>query len=47
MKSWEASVEVNGALEKLQFEAENPVEWIWQRYGMCCYIEYVKEVEEK
>jgi hypothetical protein len=48
MKDYEASIEVNGELEKVRFSTDKrPIEWLWERYGMSCYIEYVKEVEEE
>lgn len=51
MKKYISSVELDNKLEEIEFETkDNPIEYLWQRYGMSCYIEYVKlkeDVEEE
>lgn len=45
---YEASIEINNELEKLEFKTDkNPVEYLWERYGMSSYIEYVKELKDE
>lgn len=45
MKKYRASIEIDNKLEKVEFETkENPVEYIWQRYGMDSFIESVEEL---
>lgn len=42
---YEASIELNHQLQKVEFETDgSPVQYLWDRYGMSCYIEYVKEI---
>lgn len=46
---YEASIQINNKLTKINFELkndENPIEYLWGRYGMDTYIEYLKEIEE-
>lgn len=45
MKRYIASIEVNNKLETIVFETDgNQVEYLWKRYGMSTFIEYVDEV---
>lgn len=47
MKKYEANIEVNNELQLIEFETDlNPVEYLWQRYGMSSYIEFVNELKE-
>lgn len=46
MKRYVALVEIAGILEKIEFETDDlPVKWLWNRFGMSCYIEDVREYE--
>lgn len=46
MKRYEAKVEINGQLEKVEFETDgSPVQYLWNRYGMSSYIEYIEELK--
>lgn len=48
MKKYEANIEINNELQLIEFETNsNPVEYLWQRYGMSSYIEFVNEVTEE
>lgn len=43
---YQASIDVNGELEKVTFETDgNPIEYLWGRYGMASYIEYVEVLD--
>lgn len=47
MKKYEANIEVNNELQLIEFETDlSPVEYLWQRYGMSSYIEFVHELKE-
>lgn len=47
MKKYEASVEINNELQLIEFETDlKPIEYLWQRYGMSSYIEFVNKLEE-
>ena len=47
MKNYEANIEINNELQLIEFETDlNPIEYLWQRYGMSSYIEFVNELEE-
>lgn len=47
MKKYEANIEINNELQLIEFETDlNPIEYLWQRYGMSSYIEFVNELEE-
>lgn len=47
MKKYEANIEINNELQLIEFETDlKPVEYLWQRYGMSSYIEFVNELEE-
>lgn len=47
MKKYEANIEINNELQLIEFETDsNPVEYLWQRYGMSSYIEFVNELKE-
>ena len=47
MKKYEANIEINNELQLIEFETDlKPIEYLWQRYGMSSYIEFVHEVEE-
>lgn len=46
MKKWTANLMINNVLEVVDFETdENPIEYLWGRYGMDSYIERLEEVE--
>lgn len=48
MKKYEANIEINNELQLIEFETDlNPIEYLWQRYGMSSYIEFVNEVIEE
>lgn len=45
MKKYLASIELENQLEKVNFETEgSPVEYLWGRYGMDSYIEWIQDV---
>lgn len=45
MKKYIASIEINNELNQIKFKTdENPIEFLWQQYGMDSYIESVKEL---
>lgn len=45
IKEYIASIELGGKLTKIEFKTdERPVEYLWERYGMDAYIEYVKDI---
>lgn len=47
MKKYEANIEINNELQLIEFETDlKPIEYLWQRYGMSSYIEFVNELEE-
>lgn len=47
MKKYEANIEIDNELQLIEFETDlKPVEYLWQRYGMSSYIEFVNELEE-
>ncbi len=47
MKKYKAQIELVGELTEVEFEtADNPVEYLWQQYGISTYIARVEEVEE-
>ena len=47
MKKYEANIEFDNELQLIEFETDlKPVEYLWQRYGMSSYIEFVNELEE-
>lgn len=47
MKKYEANIEIGNELQLIEFETDlKPVEYLWQRYGMSSYIEFVNELEE-
>lgn len=42
-----ATIMIENQLEDIKFETEdNPVEFLWTRYGMDSYIEKLEEVTE-
>lgn len=48
MKDYKASIMIDNKLEKVEFETEdNPVEFLWTRYGMDTFIEYIIEKKEE
>lgn len=48
MKRYIAYIEIDSEIEPLNFETEeNPIDFIWGRYGISTYIESVSEVEEE
>ena len=47
MKKYQANIEINNELQLIEFETDlKPVEYLWQRYGMSSYIEFVNKLEE-
>lgn len=47
MKKYEANIEINNELQLIEFETDlKPIEYLWQRYGMSSYIEFVNKLEE-
>ena len=47
MKKYEANIEIDNELQLIEFETDlKPIEYLWQRYGMSSYIEFVNELEE-
>lgn len=47
MKKYEANIEINNELQLIEFETDlKPIEYLWQRYGMSSYIEFVNELGE-
>lgn len=47
MIKYKAMIEVSGQLEPFEFETnENPIEHIWQYYGMSIYIQDLREIQE-
>lgn len=47
MKKYEANIEINNELQLIEFETDlKPIEYLWQRYGMSSYIEFVNELKE-
>ena len=48
MKKYEANIEINNKLQLIEFETDlKPIEYLWQRYGMSSYIEFVNKLEER
>lgn len=48
MKYYEASIMIDNSLRVLKFKIKgNPIEYLWGRYGMDSYIEYIKELDEE
>lgn len=48
MKQYVAYLILGEERKKLEFETDiQPVEFLWQRYGMSTYIESVAEVENE
>lgn len=46
MKKYVAYLQINNELTKIEFETDsNPVDFLWQRYGMSTYIERIIQVE--
>ena len=46
MKRYEAKVEISSQLVKVEFETDgSPVKYLWDRYGMSSYIEYIEELK--
>lgn len=44
---YEANIEINNELQLIEFETDlKPIEYLWQRYGMSSYIEFVNKLEE-
>lgn len=42
-----ANIEIDNQLEKIEFETEdNPVSYLWAKYGMSSYIEKIEEVDD-
>lgn len=47
MKKYEANIEMDNELQLIEFETDlKPIEYLWQRYGMSSYIEFVNELKE-
>ncbi|WP_207463868.1 hypothetical protein [Enterococcus mundtii] len=47
MKNYKARIVINNILETIPFETnENPIEYLWGRYGMDSYIEFLEEEVE-
>lgn len=48
MKKYIANLVLDNELTKVEFEIkDNPIEYLWTRYGMDTYIESVQEVKEE
>lgn len=48
MKKYNANLVLDSELTKVEFETkDNPIEYLWTRYGMDTYIESVYEVKEE
>ena len=48
MKKYIATLVLDNELTKVEFEIkDNPIEYLWTRYGMDTYIESVHEVKEE
>lgn len=48
MMTYEAQVVVSGDLQTYRFETDgNPVEFLWERFGMSSYIESLKEIKDE
>lgn len=44
---YEANIEINNELQLIEFETDlKPIEYLWQRYGMSSYIEFVNRLDE-
>lgn len=48
MKKYIAKLILDNELTKVEFETkDNPIEYLWTRYGMDIYIDSVHEVKEE
>ena len=48
MKKYSANLVLDNELTKVEFETkDNPIEYLWTRYGMDTYIESIDEVKEE
>ncbi|MGX6979046.1 hypothetical protein ACWN8V_07285 [Vagococcus elongatus] len=45
MKEYKARIMIENELKTITYEtSENPIEYLWGRYGMDSYIDYIEEV---
>lgn len=48
MNAYEAQIVISGELQTYRFETDgNPVEFLWERFGMSSYIESLKEIKDE
>lgn len=48
MKKYNANLVLDSELTKVEFETkDNPIDYLWTRYGMDTYIESIYEVKEE
>ena len=48
MMTYEARIAMSGELETYRFKTDgNPVEFLWERFGMSSYIESLKEIKDE